>query len=239
MRGPQVRPRVAELARRCGGDPPAAVVDALAAELVAAYTDDRHYHSLHHLDECLAWLAWWQAQSGEAALCELELAIWYHDLVYEPGAADNETRSASAARRAAGQLGWSPDSQEMTVQLILATAHLSGEAPLGPPDASGQPGGAAAVNEAVGRTMTALIRDIDLAILGADAARYSSYRTQVRAEYAHLPDAEYRRGRSRVLEQFLARRQIYRLPLFFSRLETRARENMAAELVELRARIGE
>lgn len=222
MRAAQVQPRIAELARRCAGDPPAAVVDALAAELVAAYTDNRHYHSLHHLDECLAWLAWWQAQSGEPALCELELAIWYHDLVYEPGAADNETRSASAALRAAGQLGWSIDSREMTVQLILATAHL------------GQAGGAAAGNPAVGRTMTALIRDIDLAILGADAARYSSYRRQVRAEYAHLPDGEYRRGRARVLEQFLSGRQIYRLPLFFSRLETRARENMTAELAELR-----
>lgn len=47
--------------------------------------------------------------------------------------------------------------------------------------------------------------DIDLAILGADPARFAEYDAQVREEYRWVPDWLYRRKHREVLAGFLAR----------------------------------
>ncbi|HVE54265.1 MAG TPA: N-methyl-D-aspartate receptor NMDAR2C subunit, partial [Ramlibacter sp.] len=68
-------------------------------QLVAAHSQQhRHYHTLQHLRECLAHC---EAASMLARRpAEVELALWFHDAVYEPQRGDNEERSADWARRA-------------------------------------------------------------------------------------------------------------------------------------------
>jgi predicted metal-dependent HD superfamily phosphohydrolase len=60
----------------------------------------RHYHTLAHLESCLRHL------DAARHLCTdpraVELAVWFHDAVYEPLADDNEARSAAWAERVAG-----------------------------------------------------------------------------------------------------------------------------------------
>jgi len=73
----------------------------------------------------------------------------------------------------------------------------------------------------------ALLVDIDLAILGADAARFAQYQAQIRREYAHVAEPEFRDGRSAVLAGLLARDPIYRTPRLRDELEARARTNLA------------
>jgi predicted metal-dependent HD superfamily phosphohydrolase len=73
----------------------------------------------------------------------------------------------------------------------------------------------------------ALLVDLDLAILGAERARFAEYGRQIRSEYAHVPAAEFRAKRSAVLAAFLARDPIYRTPRLRAELETRARKNLA------------
>lgn len=180
-------------------------------QLVRAYGEpQRHYHTLQHLRECLAHFD--AAASLARRPAEVELALWFHDAVYDPTRRDNEERSAAWARSGIAAAGCDAAVAERVAQLVLATA--AHEAPAGDADA-------------------ALLLDIDLAILGAAPARFDEYERQVRAEYAHVAEADFRAGRARVLAGFLARPRLYATEAFHGALEQRARANLARSLATL------
>jgi predicted metal-dependent HD superfamily phosphohydrolase len=180
-----------------------------SAELgLAAFTDlttryrepGRHYHTLEHIAAVLDVL---QAFGDTPAA--LAFAAWYHDAVYDSRAADNEERSANLARENLSRLGVPEEVIEETVRLIVLTkTHRTGE------------------NDDAGRRLL----DADLAVLGADAEGYDRYAAAIRREYAWVPEADYRAGRRRVLEGFLARPQIYHL---LKHAESAARHNLRRE----------
>jgi predicted metal-dependent HD superfamily phosphohydrolase len=178
----------------------------------------RFYHTWEHVADCLAGL------DAVPGLCDrpeaVELALWFHDAVYDPRAADNEARSAELLLEAAERLGIGADLAEGSAGLVLATAHLA------------RPGGAHWQGSLADRDAAA-IRDIDLAILGAPPARFDAYEAAVRREYGFLSDSEWRAGRSRVLRAFLDRPRIYLTGTFHDRLERQARANLAAGLERL------
>jgi predicted metal-dependent HD superfamily phosphohydrolase len=78
-----------------------------------------------------------------------------------------------------------------------------------------------------------VLADADLAILGSRPDRYRRYARDVRAEYAHVSDDEWRHGRAAVLQSFLDRPRLYHAPWMFDSRERRARDNLRAELVAL------
>jgi hypothetical protein len=64
--------------------------------LVAAYSErQRHYHTAEHIDHRLRELDSVPGLANDAA--EVELALWFHDAVYNPYASANEERSADLA----------------------------------------------------------------------------------------------------------------------------------------------
>jgi predicted metal-dependent HD superfamily phosphohydrolase len=75
--------------------------------------------------------------------------------------------------------------------------------------------------------------DIDLSILGAEAARFGESDEQIRREYAHVGEDDWRTGRRRVLRGFLDRPRLYGTERFHSMLEQRARDNLARALERL------
>ena len=78
-----------------------------------------------------------------------------------------------------------------------------------------------------------MLVDIDLAILGAPAARFAEYTQQISAEYAWVPSEVYAVKRRAVLLGFLDREQIYTTPAVAQRLEERARANLAKAISSL------
>ena len=78
-----------------------------------------------------------------------------------------------------------------------------------------------------------LLVDIDLAILGADAARFDEYERQVREEYAWVPSIMFRRTRRRILEQFLERPRIFQTAAFYEAREAAARQNLQRSVKQL------
>ena len=175
--------------------------------LVAQYCQPhRAYHNLEHIRECLEHLD--AARHLAARPIEVELAIWFHDAIYDPQRTDNEERSALLAEETLRAVGSEMETARRVGDLIRLTTHTS-------QDLTGD---------------EALLCDVDLAILGAEPGRFARYDADIRQEYDWVPEDVYRRERMRVLERFLERPRIYRTPFFYDRLERQARANITARL---------
>jgi predicted metal-dependent HD superfamily phosphohydrolase len=189
-----------------GAAPPAGVY----AELMARYAEThRHYHTARHLDECFTALAEVRATAQRPA--EVEVALWFHDAIYDTRRNDNEERSADWARSVLAGAGVAAAVGERVAGLILATRH----------DAT--PTGVDAE----------VLVDVDLAILGASPARFDEYERQVREEYAWVPAAIFARKRREILERLLARPRLYATAAMHDAHEQRARANLARSLERL------
>ena len=169
----------------------------------------RRYHGIDHLRDCLARLDESSAPGPERDLAEA--ALWYHDLVYRPGAPDNEARSAELASTALAAGGL----PEATVQEVARLVRLTDHAAV-PEDSLGQ-----------------LVCDVDLSILGRPAQEFEEYERRIREEYRQVPDSLYRAGRARVLAHFLSRNPLFRTDHFRRRYETPARSNLRRSLASL------
>src|SRR5215207_4000437 len=100
---------------------PEAPQDVLDA-LIRAYTSpDRFYHNLMHIEDCLSIFG--QAKHLAAHPEEVELAIWFHDSVYDPRRNDNEQKSAELASSVIRQAGLSEEIAERISLAIRTTRH--------------------------------------------------------------------------------------------------------------------
>jgi predicted metal-dependent HD superfamily phosphohydrolase len=178
----------------------------------AAYAQlHRHYHDQRHIDECLAELDW-VVNLTEKKRRILRWSILWHDAIYQPGHRDNERRSAKLAHTELTRCGVDEADVEEVVRLIRLTEKH---------------------RVASGDRLGALMVSIDLAILGADPARYKAYAADVRLEYSHVPEKLWRMGRSLVLERMLDKDVLFPDREFRDRLEAQARANMTAEIASL------
>jgi predicted metal-dependent HD superfamily phosphohydrolase len=181
----------------------AAPDEVLLAKLLAHYSEPhRAYHTLQHLDECLAGLA--RERSHAERPAEIALALWFHDAIYDVHRRDNEARSAEWAQAALLAAGVAGDAARRVHALVMATRHHAQ-----PEDADAQ-----------------LLVDIDLSILGAPAARFAEYERQIRAEYAHVPPDVFELRRREILGRFLARDPLYLSASIRAKLEAQARINL-------------
>jgi predicted metal-dependent HD superfamily phosphohydrolase len=181
--------------------------EGLRERLISAYGEPhRRYHSLQHLNECITHFE----STVDLAIHpgEVELALWFHDAIYELQAKNNEQRSADWAVEEMMRSGAQAGQTSRVHALIMATCHT-----VIPGDADQQ-----------------LLVDIDLAILGADPARFTEYDAQVKAEYSWVPEAVYRVKRREVLRGFLDRPVIYNTLYFRARHEQQARVNLQAAI---------
>jgi len=189
----------------------------LLSQLINAWTEPhRHYHSLRHLHECLQTLDRWG--KDVAARHEVGIALWFHDAVYDPTRDDNENKSARWAVEALKDVGATEDAAQRIGKLIRATRHSS-------------PGAQARATRVGGLE---LMLDIDVAILGAERARFDEYECQVRLEYAHVADESFARSRADFVAAMLRRIRVYRTDVAHSELEARARDNLLHSLRNLR-----
>ena len=173
---------------------------------------DRHYHNLTHIQECLKLLDLGSNQLNSGARAAIELAIWFHDAIYETHAADNEQRSADFAQSTIHQAGLSPELANQVYQLVLATGHQS----------------------SIGSDRnTQLLLDIDLAILGSEPDIFWRYEANIRQEYAWVPLATFRQKLAAILQTFLDRETIYQNAFYHKMLEAPARQNLANSIAQL------
>jgi predicted metal-dependent HD superfamily phosphohydrolase len=182
---------------------------ALFEELLARYAEaHRRYHTIAHVDACLSFLDWYRGSAQHPE--RVELALWFHDAVYDPGASNNEQQSAILARARLARLGLPREALEDIETHVLATQHHRGSLP-----------------------DTKLVIDLDLGILGAPAPTFARFEREIREEYRHVPQHEFAIARRATLSGFLARPEIYCVPALRDELETRARLNLGQRILEL------
>jgi len=187
--------------------------EALCQRLLDAWREpQRRYHTLQHLAECLQHLE--PVRRLAEAPGEVELALWFHDAVYDVRGHDNEARSAAWAVDELRAAGVAEAAATRVHGLVMATRHAA------LPETSDE----------------ALLVDIDLAILGASEERFAQYEAQVRAEYAWVDEALFRSRRRDVLTGFLARPTIYATAHFRNLLEAAARTNLERSIARLEDR---
>jgi predicted metal-dependent HD superfamily phosphohydrolase len=190
----------------------AATADAqlIHRELVSLYSQpNRHYHNLRHISECLAEFDTVRHLVHQPVA--VQLAIWFHDAVYDTRARDNEEKSAQLAKRHLAEAGGSADLCNSVAALVLATKTHD---PSRHPDAP-------------------LLVDADLSILGKPEERFQEYEVQIRFEYDWVPDQIFAEKRAEILGRFMARERIYSSDEFFARYERTARTNLQNSIRKL------
>lgn len=179
-------------------------------KLTQAYAEpQRHYHNQQHIAECLAEFDGVKQLAQDPAA--VELALWFHDAVYDPKAGDNEERSAAMAVSCIEAAGQSKLAATVG-SLVMATKLHDTEAD---PDAG-------------------LLVDVDLSILGKDEPRFSEYEAQIREEYRWVPGLVFKPKRAEILRRFLDRKRIYTTDLFAAKYEESARRNLENSIRKLK-----
>jgi predicted metal-dependent HD superfamily phosphohydrolase len=206
----RLKSRFNTLLRRLGAT---ASVDALYEEVVTAWAEPhRAYHGTAHLLDCLEQL---DAAPGEGADRRIvEVALWFHDAVYDPRATANEARSAAWGSRALAAAGIPAAVSAEVARLVLLTRHT------------------APATDPAGR----LICDVDLSILGRPPEEFQEFERRIRAEYAWVPEETYRAVRADILTGFLRRSRLYLTDHFSRKYEVAAHRNLEAAVARLRAR---
>lgn len=181
------------------------------SQLVAAYSEpQRHYHNLSHLYSFLCELQDIRELINEPET--LELAAWFHDVVYNPRSSENEFRSAEVAVNSLHELGLCDKRIARVSELICMTkTHQS------PP----------------ADTDAAFFLDADLVVLGWAHRFYVEYAESIRMEYAWVADRDFCSARRLILQRFLERPVIFQSHLFRDKWESQARTNIAAEIAQL------
>jgi predicted metal-dependent HD superfamily phosphohydrolase len=178
--------------------------------LTAKYSETcRHYHTLSHIENCL--FEFDKVKDQLSSPVTLELALWFHDVIYDPKKQNNEAMSAKFAKNVLTQATITTQEADSVLGLINATKHPH-----------------VARSESENYMM-----DIDLSILGAEPSSYDIYSSQIRLEYSHVPNLIYRWKRIKVLRSFQALDAIFRTTYFFNLYERSARDNMNREIQQL------
>ena len=187
---------------------------AVRNELITRYGEPhRRYHTMTHIEDCLAQVTASTDFSDQQRRL-MEVAIWFHDAVYDATRHDNEAESARLAVERLRAEGANQTFIDEVSRLIMLTAGHSVE----PDDAIG-----------------ARLVSIDLSILGAEPERYDTYAAAIRHEYGHVPEPLYRDGRAAILSRFLESEPLFADPILARRYETQARANLAREITSLTA----
>lgn len=161
---------------------------------------NRHYHTLEHIRDCLRRID--EVAPLLADPDAVELALWFHDAVYDCGASTNERRSAQMFMELAR--GATPAFRRRVSALILATRHV----------------GIARGND------RRYIVDIDLAGFGAPWGEFMRNGALLRKESSAKTEDQYRAGQAVFLRSLQRRTRLFHTEYFRERYEVAAQANL-------------
>ena len=201
--------RFAQLWGRCLLPAAAVSSEPVWTDLIRHYQGfDRHYHTMRHINHCLARLD--LARRYLLSPDTVEMALWFHDVICVAGAQDNEQRSAEYfAQVASGNFETSFTAR--VSELIISTMHNAN-----PRDYDER-----------------FLRDIDLSSFALPWEEFFRDSRAIRAEHAETPDDLYFTAKKKYLTAMLDRPAIYLTEFFHERFEAAARQNIRHTLEKI------
>jgi predicted metal-dependent HD superfamily phosphohydrolase len=202
-----------EFVKRAGGHPQ--VADDGFTILMKLYGEPhRAYHTMAHISWCLDLLREAFPEGSRPDWYDrMELALWFHDCVYDPHRKDNEERSARVMIGCSAMLGFPPKLADEAAKDVEATTHtewwVERELP------------------------TQWVLDIDLASLGFAPEVFDKNSVQIREEFSFVPEAVFMAGRKTILQGFLGRPRIYLTNECYEKFEFVARANLKRAIAAL------
>lgn len=173
-------------------------------QLLDAYSEPhRVYHNLEHIESCLTKFG--QVSHLMDNPDAVELAIWFHDVIYKLGASDNEQLSADLFMKLTDGR-FSDDLRNKVYQHIMATCH----------DCS-----------VITNADTKLMVDIDLSSFGLPWPEFLKDSKKVRAEMTHISDTEYYQKQTAFQQSLLAKPLFFNSDYYCEHYEAQARSNLA------------
>jgi len=192
-------------------------IDRLWQNIVTRYGEpQRAYHTLDHIEQLLV-----QFENIKHVLSEphiIALALYYHDVIYDPTRSDNELKSAEFAIDALDPYLSTEQCQQIHALIMMTANHQIDT-----------------LVDSEKYNDAAYMLDMDLSTLGAPWPTYRQYAKAIRQEYKHVADDSYRDGRTAVLQGLLAHPKLYLTDHYYNQLETQARANIKLELTSLAA----
>ncbi|MDH3453144.1 MAG: hypothetical protein OEN20_12065 [Gammaproteobacteria bacterium] len=143
----------------------------------------------------------------------VELALWFHDVIFQTPGSDNELRSAEWFMAVAKD-DLRAHLCKRVCAMIMVTVH-----PSEPSDSDEQ-----------------IVVDIDLSSFALPWERMKRDSEAVRREMQHMTDREFFAGQIRFLDSLLNRAAFFGSVFFNQRSEAAARANVTRYLDDLRAR---
>jgi cytidyltransferase-like protein len=139
---------------------------------------NRFYHNIEHVYDLLC------MKQQEAPSPGFELAIWFHDCVYNPRSSSNEDDSVEMFGAFALEAGLATNVVVSVKEAIGMTKHHFHSLSEG---------------TVYAQEWIPIFLESDMSILATDPVRYDRYRRDIRSEYSHVPDSEFKKRRSEIL----------------------------------------
>ncbi len=195
-----------------------AAIEKTFTQIAEAYsTPNRYYHNLKHIHHVLEVIQTLESQTEDLETETVQLAAWFHDIVYDSKAKDNEEKSAEYADEVLSSLSIPSHVINNVKSLILTTKNH-------------QPLKGVKRSSTVASRHSQILLDADLAILSSNPEEYKNYAHAIRQEYIWVPEVEYIAARKQILENFLQRENIYFTELMQQTKEKIARTNLESEI---------
>lgn len=194
--------RFRQLWQRCLLDSGTDESSMIHQHLIDAYSEPhRFYHTLTHIDHCLSLLDKIrdELQNPQA----LELAIWFHDVIYKPGARDNEQLSADQFMTMTKHI-FADSLRETVYRHIMATVHDGSE---------------------FNNADTNYMLDIDLSSFGRPWPEFIQDSNNLRLEMKNLPDDVFYQKQAAFQDKLFARTRFFNSAYFYDYYESQARQN--------------
>ena len=177
---------------------------AIHQQLVDSYSEpQRVYHTLNHIEHCLTHFDRISAQLQNPVA--VELAIWFHDVIYAPGGGDNEQLSADLFMEVTQDCF--DDSLRNTVyQHIMATLHDGSQ---------------------LENNDTKFMVDIDLSSFALPWPEFSRDSNNLRKEMSSLSDEDFYRKQFAFQQNLINQPRFFKSDYFYENYEDQARQNLA------------
>lgn len=180
--------------------------DSVFLELIDYYSEShRHYHTVEHVQKCLNQLdlAIHEIKDRDA----VEMAIWFHDVIYEIDGKENELQSAAYFLEQSDQI-MTPEFRQRVHDMILTTVH----------------------DKNIPKGDACYVVDVDLSSLGMPWECFRKDSDDVRKEKGKLSDEEFLASQRPFLQALLDRPSIFFTEFYGKLYESTARTNIQRQL---------